>query len=81
MHLQQWCPPPKTHCSELAAASVGLQAGVRVLVDYERRSSAVLGHLLGRSYSLGDLTFYAAGAAAALTAGAVPFVRVTFSDL
>jgi hypothetical protein len=54
----------------LADGSKGLRSTVDAVAEYQRRSDAALIKLLGRSYTLEDAAFYAAGGLAALAAGA-----------
>ncbi|KAK9854804.1 hypothetical protein WJX84_005021 [Apatococcus fuscideae] len=53
----------------LADSSRGLQTAMDLVLDYEQRSHTALAHLLGRSWTSGDLLFHAACALAVLCAG------------
>ena len=52
-----------------------MQSAIDVILDYERRSDAVLVRLLGKQYSLEDAVAYAAAFFVAIAAGAVPPTR------
>ena len=61
--------------SDLSRDSAKVQSAVDLVLDYERKSDAVLVHLLGRSYSLSDAVFYGLGSLAAFSAGSMPCIR------
>lgn len=58
-------------CRHLADSSRGLQTAMDMVLSYEQRSHTALAHLLGRSWTAGDLIFHAACGMAVLSAGAL----------
>jgi hypothetical protein len=59
----------------MSESSKGVRETLEGLLYYQARTEALLGHLLGRTYTLGDAAFYLGGASVALASGLLPRTR------
>eukprot|EP00884_Botryococcus_braunii_P001711 jgi/Botrbrau1/11540/Bobra.0393s0018.1 len=59
----------------MSESSKGVRETLEGLLYYQARTEALLGHLLGRTYTLGDAAFYMGGASLAMASGLLPRTR------
>lgn len=62
-------------CRGMSESSEGVRNTLELMLHYQSRTEALLGHLLGRTYTLGDAAFYLGGASLSLASGLHPRTR------